>query len=134
MRGRSLLLCTSSGQCPSLSVPISGCRETSETTPGRSRCIHASCKNVSGAYRRSGYFFTNYHLFVLHANILRYIVLQVCDTQVCDTQLVENEDKVGKSELTPVVKALTNCAVVKPCQSSHHLCGLTPFSSKSSDI
>ena len=60
--------------CPSQDV-----EEASEITLGRSRCVHASCKIVSGVYRRSGYFFTNYHLFVLHANNLRYIVLQVCN-------------------------------------------------------
>ena len=60
--------------CPSQDV-----EEASEITLGRSRCVHASCKNVSGVHRRSGYFFTNYHLFVLHANNLRYIVLQVCN-------------------------------------------------------
>ena len=46
-----------------------------------SSCVRASCKKVSEDYRRSGYFFTNYHLFVLHANILRYIVLQICVTR-----------------------------------------------------
>ena len=45
---------------------------------GRRRCCEVA---VSGAHRRSGYVFTNYHLFVLHANTLRYIVLQICITQ-----------------------------------------------------
>ena len=31
----------------------------------------------------------------------------------------QNEDKVGKSELTPVVKALTNCAL--SCNNSNSL-------------
>ena len=30
--------------------------------------LHASCKNVSGVYRRTGYVFTNCHLFVLHCD------------------------------------------------------------------
>ena len=54
----------------------------SEITPqGRSRCVQCELQNVSGAHRRTGYVFTNYHLFVLHANTLRYIVLQICITQ-----------------------------------------------------